>query len=544
MNDVRPHVRAAVVLVCASLLGGCGIFFSERPAPAIPADQLRAVPPVEFEPATQPTTRLTTTRPVPSADQAAEVRLSLAEVRARALRFNLSLASSLIDPGIAGQALSAEEAAFDAAFTTRANYTNLDQPTASRLVGSQLEDYSITPGIRIPLHTGGEVTVEVPLSKSETNNEFSQLNPAYESDLAISVRQPLLRGAGADYADRRIHLAFYQQEQAELRTKLEATRLLANVDRAYWRLAAARRELDVRVAGLDLANSQLERAKRRVRGSQAAEVEVTRAESGVADQLELIITAENNLKQRQRELKLQMNDPTLPVDFDTIIVPDSALTTLDIRLERPELIRSAIAQRSELMDAELQIIQRSIDVAAARNELLPLVTLDYTYNINGLGDSLDSSLSLTRELDYQDHRVGLQVEIPIGNRAARARYRQALLQRMKTLTDRDAQAVQIRREVLDAVDQIQTNFQRVQAARQRVTLNRRLYEAEVRQFNQGIRTSTEVLDAQIKLQDSESSLVSAETEYQIAQIDLAFATGNTLGSARVEWTPVMVPPDR
>jgi outer membrane protein TolC len=540
MNDSR-RLQLALILMSGSLVTGCGFFRSELPVAPIDRNELRSVPTLEFQPATRPTTRATTSQPVVSTTQAAEVQLSLAEARAKALRNNLDLASSLLDPGIAGQGLSAEEAAFDASFTTSANYSNLDQPTASRLVGSQLEDMSVTPGLRFPLHTGGDVTLQMPLSRSRSNNEFSQLNPAYESDLAVSVRQPLLRGAGAEYADRRIHIAFYQQEQAELRTKLEATRLIANVDRAFWRLAAARRELEVRVAGFDLANAQLDRARRRVRGAQAAEIEITRAESGVADQLELIIVAENSLKQRQRELKLLMNDPNLSVEVDTIIVPDSLLTTLDIDLDRTSLIGHAIAKRTELMDAELQIIQRSIDVATARNEMLPLVTLDYTYNINGLGETFDDSLSLTREMNYQDHRVGLQVEIPIGNRAARARYRQALLQRLKTLTDRDAQALQIRREVLDAVDQIQTNFQRVQAARQRVTLNRRLYEGEVRQFNQGVRTSTEVLDAQIKLQDAESSLVSAETEYQIAQIDLAFATGTTLGSARIEWTPTMTP---
>lgn len=522
------------------MLAGCGFFHSELPAPPLSQELLRTSETLQLRPATQPSTQPTTTQPVP-AEPAKEVTLSLADARARALHYNLNLASSLIDPGIAQQALSAEEAAFDASFTANIDYTNLDQPTASRLVGSQLESISVRPGLQVPLHTGGTISLAMPLDRSESNNEFSQLNPAYETDLAISVRQPLLRGAGAEYADRRIHIAFYQQQQAELRTKLEAIRVIANVDRAFWRLVASRRELEVRVAGLDLANAQLERARRRVRASQAAEIEITRAESGAADQLELIINAENSVKQRQRELKALMNDPELAVETKTIIVPQSALTTLELDLDPKELVARAIAQRTELLDAELQVIQRSIDVAAARNEMLPLVTLDYTYNINGLGPSFDDSIDLASEMDYTDHRIGLQVEIPIGNRAARARYRQALLNRLKTLTDRNAQERSITTEVLNAIDLIQTNYQRVQAARQRVTLNRRLYEGEVRQFGQGIRTSTEVLDAQIKLQDAASSLVLAETAYEIAQIDLAFATGTTLGQAKIAWTPVMKP---
>ena len=85
------------------------------------------------------------------------------------------------------------------------------------------------------------------------------------------------------------------------------------------------------------------------------------------------------------------------------------------------------------------------------------------------------------------------------------------------------------------------DWQRILAARQRVLLARRLLEVEIRQFEQGLRTSTEVLDAQTKLASAQLSEISATTDYEISQIDLAFATGTVLGQSQVVWEPMPAP---
>ena len=546
MNDpssLKYAARLAIAACCAAALVGCDGWRSRLPVAPLPYETLRSAPTLELSPATAPSSQPTTSRPRPATQtvdattKPTEVKLSLADARARALRYNLSLAASLLDPAIARENLNTEVAAFDASFTTSIDYSTSDTPTATRLEGSQGNNFSVVPGLRQPLITGGRFDLSLPVSRSESNNEFSELNPAWSSDLVVSVTQPLLRGAGVDVNEAPIRIAFYQQQSSELQTKLEAIRVIASVDRAYWRLQAARRNLEVRVEALQLANDQTERARRRVRAQQVAEVEILRAESGAADQLELVITAENELRQRQRELKRLVNDPNLPIDQDQIVVPDSLATTLAFDVDARTMVDRAIAQRADLLAAELAIIQRGLNVSVARNGLLPLVTFDYQYRVNGLGKSLDASLDLTREFDYEDHSVGLQIEVPIGNRAAESRYRSALLQRLQAIADRDTQAQTVRQEVLDAIDQLQSTFQRVTAARQRAALNKRLLAAEIRQFENGIRTSTEVRDAQINFANAEASVVSAEAEYQIAQVDLAFATGTTLGAARIAWTP-------
>jgi outer membrane protein TolC len=91
------------------------------------------------------------------------------------------------------------------------------------------------------------------------------------------------------------------------------------------------------------------------------------------------------------------------------------------------------------------------------------------------------------------------------------------------------------------VDVINEGWQRILAARQSVVLNTRALQAEQRAFEVGRSTSTDVLDAASRLAEAQLAEIRALAEYQVAQVDLAFATGTLLGAAKVEWTPVERP---
>jgi outer membrane protein TolC len=93
----------------------------------------------------------------------------------------------------------------------------------------------------------------------------------------------------------------------------------------------------------------------------------------------------------------------------------------------------------------------------------------------------------------------------------------------------------ITNEVLNTIDQMEANWQRVMASRKSARLAARSLEAEQRQFELGLQTSTEVLDAQTRFADAQSAQIRALVEYQIAQVDLAYATGTLLGAAQVTW---------
>lgn len=63
-------------------------------------------------------------------------------------------------------------------------------------------------------------------------------------------------------------------------------------------------------------------------------------------------------------------------------------------------------------------------------------------------------------------------------------------------------------------------------------------ETEIRQFEVGLRTSTDVLDAQSKFADAQSSEITALVNYEISLIEMAYVTGTLLGADKILWEPI------
>jgi outer membrane protein TolC len=447
---------------------------------------------------------------------------------------NLDLKVQLIAPAIAAQRVSEEEAKFESSFFSNLSYNDIRRP-GEVLVSqaSAYKSFGVDLGVEVPLRTGGKLTFDVADNRTRTNSV------SYSAITSLSISQPLLRGAGKRANTHSIRIAEYERQIIDARTKLEVIRVLANADRGYWRLYAARRELEVRKREYELAQVQLKQTRRMVEVGERAEVEVVRSEAGVAERLQNIIIAENELRNRERELKQIMNEAGLTMNTPTVIVPMTEPDPVLYKLDRPQLMAMAVQNRMEMLELELQIAEDISTVDYYKNQALPLVTMDYTYRLNGLGAARSDAYDMMTDMDFRDHIGGLQVVIPLGNEAAKSRLMQAFYQRRQRLVSKENRRTLIEKEVLAAADQIEANWQSILASRQNAILAGRLFEAEKRQFEVGLRTSTDVLDAQAKFANAQSAEIKSLTEYQIAQTDLAYATGMLLGATKVRWEPIV-----
>ncbi len=545
---IRPRRSAVPYWVAGTIVlaaAGCAnpLFPNEGDyAPPVALERLRTIKPApipayEVEPVETA---------VPDAEGARarfegveRVELSIEECRASALEHNLELDVTLLNPALAAEGLAEEEGRFESVFTLRTLWNETDTPVSSELDSAQQKFQLFEPGVRIPLRTGGTAEIGLPVTRNETDNAFSTLNPAYTSDLQFSISHPLLRGAGRRATVYPITIASYELQISQAQTKGEVSRQLAAVDRAYWRLYAARAVLDVRLQQLELAQAQLDRAQRRFDAGDVAEIEVLRAQAGVAEQLDGIINAQTLVLQQQRELKRVINRPGLDVGSTTHVATSSPPDPARYQFDREALLSAAIENRMELLELELRLAADLATADWSRNQALPLLALDYTYRVNGLGGSVSDTITTLQDNDFEDWSLGLRGEIPIGNEQREASVRRALVQRLQRLSTRDAREQSIRREVLDAIDAIESGWQRLIATRQSVILNTRAYQAEERQFGVGGSTSTDVLIAASNLGEAQLAEIRAIVDYQVAQVDLAFATGTLLGADRVE----ILPPD-
>lgn len=478
---------------------------------------------------------------------------SIADIRAKALKNNLSIEVAKIDPAIAGATLRQEQAKFDNIIFAYAKQTNRNTPKISgdnvvfsangSLNGEEVKlstleqntrSVDIAAGVKIPLRTGGTVTLSSPLESKKNGGAFN--TEEYRSALRFSISQPLLRNAGREVNEASIRVAEFDKQAVQLKTKLQAIRIIALTDKSYWGLYEAWAQLDVRKQQYQLAIQNLNMVKRRVDEGLTARIELNRAEIGVADRMEALIIAETNLKLAQRQLRFFMNDmdneDRQPNIIDTITEPNLVRYEFD----REKLLQDALNGRLELLELELKLAADAVNIQYYENQTLPLFSLDYQYGAlsqtaNNFGNSYQNMLNG----QFNDWSIGVNFEMPFTNEANKARLEHAVQQRNKRLATKQLQTLTVKKEIYDALDQVENNWQRILAARQQVVIAGLNYEAELKQFNEGLRTMTEVLETLTRLGEAQIKEVRAVSDYQVSMIDTAYATGTVLGYSNLDF---------
>ncbi|MBX3394366.1 MAG: TolC family protein [Phycisphaerae bacterium] len=507
----------------------------------------------------------------------ASIDLSIDQARQFVLENNLDLRIYTLEPEIARTRISEEEARFDATFQVGASYKkknlpqrdgdifSLDEKSSalskaiksfesglldggksskgkSSLDGTfvtlndieqQKEEIGLSAGLLVPLPTGAQFRIGQSFDKVNKLSPFASEQGT--SSTGFSLSQPLLRNAGTDANLASIRIARLNTRATRANTKLYAIRLLAAAEKAYWMLYGARCQLEIRQRLNELANKNLEIVRKRSEQGLVASIEVTRAEVGVAMQLESLIVAETNERMKERELKRILNMDGIGLDSPTRLLTDTPPRLLQYQLEPGSLIASALNNRMEMLELELALAADSIRIDFAKNQTLPMISLDFEYGIIDRAGSFGTAWQGAWDFDNTQFGIGIKGEIPVTNQLREAQLRRAVLTRTQRLATRAARDLAIRQEVYDALDMVNQSWQRILAARQSAIVSGINYEAELNQFDEGFRTMREVFEALAQLGDAQSREVSAIVAYQITLVDLAFATGTLMGYAKVDF---------
>ena len=458
------------------------------------------------------------------------VSLTLEQAREHALANNLGLRSSLITPAIASQKVNLEQSRFDATFSSSVSYDDnlMDRPGGY---------YKSLSSLTMTLPTGGSVSVG---KEIEAKQLGTWLKTVHMQGDGVDIKQPLLKGAGIRVATAPILIARLESRMSEAQAKINMIRLLADVEIAYWQLDATQRELIIHKNQVKLAQTQLENAEKLIAAGLFTKAERIRANAGLLARREALIVAETAVRLRERELKRLMQLPDLPVDSTNPIICETDWIPLRIKLDPKEVISKAMENRMELAALQLQLLLNDINIRLADNSLFPYLNLEMSYR--RLGQALTQSQATKnlygQDRSVDDYTVGATLAYPFGNRQSKAYRETSRLQKLKTMSSKKDLEIRIRKEVLDAVDLLERDWNRIIAAMDAAQGALEAYEAEVEQNFAGRRTSTEVLEASLYMAQAESRVVRALADYATSKVYIALSTGTMLGFSNIVWEPV------
>ncbi len=144
-----------------------------------------------------------------------------------------------------------------------------------------------------------------------------------EATASVSYVQSLFRGAGTQVNTAYIRIAEHQRNQVTAATKQDVIDVLAYADKIYWSYFAACKNLDIRKEQYNLAQKQLDQARKKVAAGAAAGIEIVRAEAGLSSRLENVITAQSSVQSAARQLQRVMNRPDLTLDKTLTFEPQT-----------------------------------------------------------------------------------------------------------------------------------------------------------------------------------------------------------------------------
>lgn len=402
------------------------------------------------------------------------IRINLQQAVMTGVRNNLSVQFASLDPAITESRIIAAESVFDWTFFADFTFSKQDAPQRVPVVGgfnvgvgAQVShSNSYTTGLSKRLTSGGVLT----LSQGQINTDDStpgrslSPDPSNEVFVELGLSQPLLRGFGSDVALAEVRLVRNLDRSTiqQLRATLITT--VAEIERAYWDLAFARRTLEVQQRLLERGLETRDVLESRL-SFDVKPAEFSDAVATVERRRANLIRATNQLQQASDRLKLLMNDPGFPIGDETLILPIDDAIDEPISFSLLDSIITALDHRPEVQQAILAIDDASIRLAVADNARLPMLDLELRTRFSGLDRSVGDAYEQVTEADFVNYLVGVQFEQPIGNRGAEAEYRQRQLERMQA-TVGYRQAVQaIVLEVKTALRNVQTNYRLIEQTR-------------------------------------------------------------------------------
>jgi len=389
------------------------------------------------------------------------------------------------------------------------------------------------------------------------NAPFTPLSPQLNSNFQFKLTQHLLQGFGFAPNTRFIRIAKNNRELSDVAFRLQIITSVDQIENMYWDLVYAYENLRVKQESLTFSQKTLSDTKKQVEIGSLAPIEAVRAQSTVAADEQALTVARTNLQLEQlimkNALSRTLHDPVLA---NADVVPTSTMEVPESEQIQPteELVNAALQHRAELIESRIQLNSQQISNQGLRSLLLPTLDAYAYYGGYGLGGSQNPtnlcgnpdnpgfgcSTTPASPIGYggtlnqlinstaPDKGVGLQLNIPLRNRAAQAvqirgqlEYRQAQMALQQTEN-------RVSIEVRQAQFAVEQNRASVASAQAAVDYARQSLDAEQKKYQFGTSTTTAVLQTRSALATAESTLMSAMAAYEKSRVELERATGSLL----------------
>lgn len=484
----------------------------------------------------------------PAAGQGGQAvrQLTVDEAVKLALDQNLGIQIQRIDPQVQDEGVAQARAAWmpniSSSFTKNSN----NSPSTSSLSGAASSItsglFSGGVGVNEVLPWGGSYNATWGSSRSTTTDVSSFFNPILRSSLSANYTQPLLRNFSIDGNRQTVAISKKVRDISDVNLHATIVQTSRNVKNAYWDLVYQIDNLKAAQESLDLAQQSLKDNTRRVEIGTMAPIDIVDAKVEVARNEEAVILAQEAIEQAQDTLRMLVYDPKMPGFWTMKIEPADTAPFQAQHIDTDAAVRNALDRRSDLRSAKITMQESDINIRYFRNQILPDVNVQASYQAAGLGgvqfepvNLLDPAALAARQViaersfgsalgdvfsgAFPTWSVGFQVNYPLGLSTSKANLERAKLQYQQSQTQLRNIEMQVVAQVRSVARQVEANQKRVESARASRELAEQKLAAEEKKFAAGIRETFFVFQAQRDLSTARTAEVRAIADYNKSLVD-------------------------
>jgi outer membrane protein len=466
------------------------------------------------------------------------IDLTLDDCIRLALTNNLPLQATKLDAQAAVEGFYSAWGAFDTTYfvdTTALHRTTA--PSPSNIVGgvdvggseaTDTDSFTLLTGFRGQLLTGTlwEFSVGPRASKTESDEFDSEV---FTGAWNLAVTQPILRNGADDFVTTGLELARHDATIAALTAESIATSTLQTVTLAYWNLVFARQNLKTRIESVNLAAELRDITVRKFEQGLQNRINVTEVEAELATRQEELLTARNENETAQDLLRRLVYAPTDLESWGAELRPVTAPAPAQaVEIDVDAAVAVAMDYRADVAAAQ-QFLQRSeVEERRALNQTRPRFDVTGSYGINSNDTGYGGVFEGLDDTDFNETRITLGFEVPIGNRGAGYELRRVQIARASAGVNlRDVELATVS-EVRIAAREVQLQIQRVAATAESTRLNRETYEGEKRRLENDLSTPFQVKQTQRDLLTAIDNETRAKLDLEVARAGLLAAQGRLI----------------
>ena len=518
--------------VAAAACAGPGLAAIDSSESEYPRDFAPA--PIRYEPYIPP--------PKPEARR--PVRLDAKTLAQLALEQNAEVLYARLQSRVSEQAAEAETGLYlpVAYANLRREGRNRQRTVEERLTAAlggitRLEEHVLggETGVRVKAPTGAEVALAWRSTQRRSNvigsASFAQGDSESTGALVLSMRQPLLRGAGRDVVEIDLRVARFEREIGLWQFRQQALRIGSEALSAYWQLWRARATQALRRDALDNARDTVEDVRTRVDGGRLAPGALDEAQAVLSARRAELARGQQALFDAEAKVRVLLDLP--PQDGDWTLAepsldgppPPAGMAALAERLPDVE------AAWPPLRMAQLKREQADARMRLAYSKKLPALDVQASYSSNSLTyGPLDAAQKATQGRN-PDWTIGVAVEVPLGgDRRAQAEYRAQQLRVEQSALEVHSVRQALASDYFNRAAQLAELDGELTQLRDELSARQQL-EAGVReQYANGAAPRNRLLRLQADVLDARMRLIDGSSRWALARVALQLVDGSLLSA--------------